>query len=1053
MWSAKSLRRTFSPASGLLCLAIFLLALLPRLGALDHYVTSDELRWVDRSIRFSTALSQGDFIATIQSGHPGVMTMWLGSLGICALGAQHPFPTTLPPFDPQNAEVVRNLTPYLNAARLPVILVVAINLVVLFVLLSQLIDRRAAFLAAGLVALDPFLVALGSILHVDALMTTFSLNALAALAIALQRERPTRWLICSGGLAGLAMLSKSPAAILSVAVFLIVVWDGVRQRRSVWQVIRRLLIWGLSATAIFFLLYPAMWVAPIKTILRMRTTAENFSETAHAVNFFNGSNARDPGPLFYPAVLAFRSSPVLWLGLITGVILLVGARTEEEKRLRSIALIYGVFALVFIGVITLGAKKLDRYVLPALEALVIGGALGCAFVLKKLSERPSTAPTRGSAQDARRAWILNSAVAALLIISALQFVPVWPLTLRAYNLALGGYASAKSMLPVGGGESAAVGRALNDPAFAGQTIAASDIVGTAPFDAGGLAPLTDAGLTGADYFVLTASDFQLTPDDAQHWAGKLPPVLTVTVQGTPFAWLYPNHWLAVEREHLTAQSSTTDAFLTDYRSASAQQHNAEVVSADVDEATASAQLTQLAQTHDRVWVIHYATTPRHILDPVLRLLDTHAVALDEWSTQLSEGTLYALPAGVSFATRPVDLKGEVNFGDNIYLQDAQLLVPQVQPGQAIGLFTQWTATGPAAQLEVSVVDNANHVWSTNAIDVPLQEAETRPRGRRLSVPVPLTMPPGVYQLILNVIDTTSGSPIPTRRSDGSFGGLDWPLGSITIDPAQTPIDPATRRPPITLNVDLGGLSAIGTETPPDPIVSGDPWTLAMEWASTSDRLPVLDVQWAWTQNDHVVYSTTLPLNPYATDQWHKGEVLQSKYDFRLPHTLAAGKYDLQFQVLDRANGQPLNARPTHLTAVNVAARPRSFNVPKVQYPLDVTFDTVAKIVGADVIRSNTQLTVTLFWQAQTLTTTNYTAFVQLLNADGSVAQQSDRWQIAFDTPTSTWAPGQVIADRYMFEDSTAAPHIGVGWYNAATGDRLPAFEQEQRLPQDRVILK
>ena len=77
------------------------------------------------------------------------------------------------------------------------------------------------------------------------------------------------------------------------------------------------------------------------------------------------------------------------------------------------------------------------------------------------------------------------------------------------------------------------------------------------------------------------------------------------------------------------------------------------------------------------------------------------------------------------------------------------------------------------------------------------------------------------------------------------GGIDWPLGSITIDPAQTPIDPATRQPPITLNADLGGLSAIGTETPPDPIISGDPWTLAMEWTSTSDRLPALDVQWEW----------------------------------------------------------------------------------------------------------------------------------------------------------------------------------------------------------------
>ena len=110
---------------------------------------------------------------------------------------------------------------------------------------------------------------------------------------------------------------------------------------------RDLLIWGLSAAAIFFLLYPAMWVAPMKTMLRMRTTAENFSETAHAVNYFNGSNARDPGPLFYPVVLAFRSTPILWLGLIAGVVLIVRAKSEHDRRLRSMAWVYWVFASSF----------------------------------------------------------------------------------------------------------------------------------------------------------------------------------------------------------------------------------------------------------------------------------------------------------------------------------------------------------------------------------------------------------------------------------------------------------------------------------------------------------------------------------------------------------------------------------------------------------------------------------------------------------------------------------------------------------------------------------
>jgi hypothetical protein len=143
------------------------------------------------------------------------------------------------------------------------------------------------------------------------------------------------------------------------------------------------------------------------------------------------------------------------------------------------------------------------------------------------------------------------------------------------------------------------------------------------------------------------------------------------------------------------------------------------------------------------------------------------------------------------------------------------------------------------------------------------------------------MPPGEYRLVLNVIDTASGSPITTRRADGSIGGLDWPLGLITIDPAQNPIDPATRRPPIVLNDEAGGLTAIGTgATRPDHqrrsvgTIDG----VGLNRRPTARARCAVGVD----QNDRVVYSTTLPLNSYSTEHWRKGEVLQSKYDFRVP---------------------------------------------------------------------------------------------------------------------------------------------------------------------------
>jgi len=855
------------------------------------------------------------------------------------------------------------------------------------------------------------------------------------------------------------VLSKSPGAILGVATLIILAADDLRQRRSILHTIKMMFLWGLAATFTFVLLAPSMWVQPIGTLQLMSSTAEKFSETAHAVNFFNGSYDRDPGPLFYPVVLAFRSTPIMWLGLIAGIILIVRAKSEQDRRLRSIAWAYWVFAIVFLGVITLGAKKLDRYVLPALDALYIVSALGLAFAIENIGTRTLALPARASvnadAADKKRKQVLNGTVVALLVISALQFIPVWPLTLRAYNPLLGGYAGAQKILPVGGGESAEVGRALQTSTAATQNIAVSDVIGTAPYFSGGLMANSAAGLALADSILFTASDFQLTPDVAQKWIGSASPALTITVQGQPYAWLYPNQWLAAQQQRLQENYQPGDVLVTDVlANVPVPAESTQVIKTTPSEAQAIALLQQIAQSHQRVWVTHYAAAPRRVLNPIVRLLDTYAIQLDEWSSPLSNGALYTLPDQISFTTQPTPLNGGATFGDRIQLNNAELIVPRVQPGQSIGVVGEWAASGSDAQAIVSVMDEAGHQWSAGDALVPVGDTA---RTRRISVPVPLTMPPGEYQLILNVIDVASGGPLSTRRPDGLLGGTDWPLGSIVIDPAQTPIDAATRQPPITLNAELGGLRAIGSETPPGPIIIGDPWTLAMEWTSTADQLPALDVQWEWAQNNRVAYSTTMPLNAYSTGHWRKGDVLQSKYDFRLPIDMPAGKYDLQFKVIDRATGQPLTDQAgesalVELTKVNLVSRPRTFISPSSAHPLDVTFDDVARLIGADVNRSSTQITVTLYWQANAITATNFTAFVQLIGADDQVQQQIDNWQIAFDAPTSTWLPGQVIADPYVFEVSSAVPQIGVGLYNAATGERLPAMKAGQRLPQDRVII-
>jgi hypothetical protein len=157
---------------------IFALALLLRLAPGGRYVTPDEPAWVQRSIHFRQALAAGDLSALPATGHPGVTTMWLGSLGVqihCWLdpdtaAAHLNWLDGLAGLSPQNAAAFGPLAFFLPAGRVLVAVVTSLGVAGAFALSARLWGRKTAWLAALLLALDPFLIGHSGLLHVDGLL-------------------------------------------------------------------------------------------------------------------------------------------------------------------------------------------------------------------------------------------------------------------------------------------------------------------------------------------------------------------------------------------------------------------------------------------------------------------------------------------------------------------------------------------------------------------------------------------------------------------------------------------------------------------------------------------------------------------------------------------------------------------------------------------------------------------------------------------------------------------------------------------------------------------
>jgi len=543
---------------------LFLLSVLARSLPLGRYVTPDEPTWVYRSIQFREALLSGNWAGTLVAGHPGVTTTWLGALGMSvqlALSdgarAAYDWLTTLAFLTPDNVEAMRRLAVLLSGGRLAVILVNSLGVVAAYGLARRLWGDRVALVAGLLLALDPFFAGLSGLLHVDGLSATFVTLSLLALLVALQASaaRRWRWAALAGGLAGLAVLSKTPTLVLLPVSGLMLLsplaFDhGVTMRVRLLGLLRDGLVWGVAFGLVVLLLYPALWVAPGAVLATLSGSANRHLDEALRETFFLGRAAFNHGPLFYPVVLLWRLSPVVWLAVAVVVGRFAkslyrgtrgrrgagekGRKGEGENWIATVSVAEPatrhlplatllLWLILFTAAITPAAKKFDRYILPVVPAALLLSAV----VWGGWSARPGRLGR----------WVLP----LIVIIHGLYWLVFAAYPLAAYNPLVGGPFTAVRVLPIGWGESiSAAGRWLTDtePEAAAARAMAGVAPSLAPFFAGQTLVAGQDDPTTADFTIITLGGQQLDPAGVAAQVAGQEQIYTAPYGGLDGAWVY-----------------------------------------------------------------------------------------------------------------------------------------------------------------------------------------------------------------------------------------------------------------------------------------------------------------------------------------------------------------------------------------------------------------------------------------------------------------------------------------------------------------------------------
>ncbi len=1031
-------------------LSIFIIAFITRSGALKQYISPDEPSWVWRSLHFSQALARGDWAGTAQIGHPGVTTMWLGSLGILAKRAADPAASTeaiqwlsgVTTLTPENAEAFKRLGVFLTYGRLLVILTNALGVVLIYLLARRLWGQRVGVIAGLLFALDPFMAGLSGLLHVDGLLATFSVLSILAMLNGLKRpsslllpDKPrqvggTGWFALAGAFAGLAFLSKSPGLFLTgfvaIVLFLAVVSKRLSFKRSLLCFLSFVVVQGL----LFFALYPAMWVQPIETLRGIFGLASFLSANAVRPTFFDGQYQLNHGTSFYPLALAFRLTPILMLGLFAALIAIVVTAWQQAERQTFSVLVLLIGAALFIAFITPVAKKFDRYMLPAEALLILVGAWGIGQIRWGVIR-----------------WLAVIGTAALVLLN-------WPYLLMHYNALLGGVPEAQKRFAVGWGEG--LGAAANwinrQPDGLQATAATSAIPSFATIFSGQSLNTDDRDLELANYYVVTLSERQMNPDFFADLQARGDVVQTLRTGAVDGAWVLRNKQARLQAEALRNAQPQTDAIVTliDLPVARAYNGAAQLVTLPRDVTTNELEqiLNDLSTKYKRLW---FAWSPA--VSPVVQqhirdwLAQTATLAAEPQAFGDTQIAVYNLKPGQIGRIDPF----QVQFNGNFALSG---VVPLIQ-GRSGTIEMRWQPLAPLSvpyTATLQLLDPTGATWNVTGGQIQNLDqvaAAQWPVGRAADQAFRFTLPdeapPGKYDVRVS-IDQEDGNRAGLFSASGNFSGTAPVLASFDVTPLTNAIDHLKRDTayPLTHRWD-DAVEVVGFDSGPGVVINGDLWQVDVVWRGMNDHLRDLQVVWeVHDQADQKMFSTRLPLSAYPTSSWREGEVIGARYLLRFPVDLKAADYHVLVGVAD-SDGNLLDGGMFMPFDVRLLHRDRSFDTPQPQHRVDVQFDDPAvTLVGTDyptrTLQAGDVLPLKLYWQAGTTTDDLYTGFAHLETLDGHVIAQIDSQPQGGGMPTASWATGQIIADEYPLQIPVDTPpgayRIVVGMYNPLDGTHL-----------------
>jgi 4-amino-4-deoxy-L-arabinose transferase-like glycosyltransferase len=981
---------------------VFAAALLPRVMGLDAFITADEDDQIMFATNFLKSMLRADPGGALILGYPGVTTMFFGAIGVGLRYLAHyggwlplawvqaDFMTTLDQVTMQFGQFDYPMD-FLVWVRAPMAIVSALGIMATYLLLRRLLDTRVALLAALVLAFDPFILAHSRLLHVDAPMAHFMFLSFLAFLIYLEAGR-WKWLLLSGLLGGLALISKTPAVILgpilvvSGLLYTLLPPPGASRLSRGKNLLFALALWGLIVVAAMFALWPTMWSQPLTAVSRLIDNVQSVNRGFHpTTGIFWGNGETDKNPLYYLLVFPYHLTPLTTVGLLVGLLLIVAGavayvrrRDQWSARVLPLALSLVAYIVIFMTPVSVITRRGDRYILPVFFASAVLAALALWW-LANWAAKTLLRRSNGSTP-----FYLATGVALVQV----WFISAYhPYYLAYYNPLLNAAEGAPKTINVGWGEGLDQAAAYLNESQTGRpgVVAAWYSNQFAPYYRGLTIDLSsqEAALT-ADYTVFYINQVQrgFPSREILNYFRQRAPLHVVEVGGIEYAWIY---------EGPVIGQSPQSGFNTPVEAVLSGKARLYGVDLGQTEMPADTYVASPAEP-DGAPYLGYKQTKTGL--PITLFWET----LGPLDTNHGKTNVYI---------RLVDDQA------NVWGQIDRLVLA--------GLW-RTSSWRPGFYLRDEYI-----------------------------LPIDPATPPGTYHLEIGLYEVDNGNSLGVVKNVGELV-LTPPRALPTVDRFNL----ASRLDkPIDDSLILIGHTFAATELAPGAEVAGKVFWQALQVPGRDYRLEFsfLDKQrkkyiiaeqplsaayapkqWRAGETVGEAYRFRIPAVALAGAY----QLLLTVYD-------AQTGSEQGYAVLKEVQVKELHRNFVLPSEVVPISAYLNDEIELVGYKLhDLT------------LREKETFGLTLYWRSLDLAASNYTVFVHAVGPDQSIRGQWDSAPANGTLPTSGWIPGEVVEDHFEVLMGRDVPpwkyDIFVGMYDPLTLDRLPASSQHAPISENRIWL-